>query len=93
MTIDGGELSGVFAIPRKAFRDNGQLWVLTNEDTLDIRTVTPVWRDSDFVYIRDGLASGERVVTGSLASPVNGMKLRTEAGVVRSAVREVVNHG
>jgi RND family efflux transporter MFP subunit len=73
--IEGGELDNVFAIPRTAFRDNSQVWVLAEDDTLDIRTVDPIWRDEESIVVREGLAPGERIVMSDLSAPVQGMAL------------------
>lgn len=75
--IDGGELPDSFAIPRNAFRDNGKIWILTDDGSLDIRDVSPDWRNRDVVLVTQGLAPGERLVVSALPAPVQGMKLRT----------------
>ncbi len=75
--IDGGSLPDSFAVPRTAFRDNDRIWVLDKNGTLDIRKVSPLWRDEDFILLDKGLAEGERVVLSSLSTPVQGMRLRT----------------
>jgi len=73
--VDGGRIDDGIAIPRSAFRDNGRIWVMTAEGTLDIRTVTPVWRDTQSVILTQGLEEGEQVVLSSLSAPVQGMSL------------------
>jgi RND family efflux transporter MFP subunit len=73
--IEGDDLEGVFAIPRTAFRDNDRVWVLSEDGTLDIRTVAPVWKDEGSIVIREGLAPGEKIVMSDLAAPVQGMLL------------------
>ncbi|MEZ7196430.1 efflux RND transporter periplasmic adaptor subunit [Pseudodesulfovibrio karagichevae] len=74
--IEGDELKGVFAVPRAAFRDNSQVWVLADNGALDIRTIDPVWKDEENIVIREGLAPGERIVMTDLAAPVQGMLLK-----------------
>ncbi|MGE4421333.1 MAG: efflux RND transporter periplasmic adaptor subunit [Pseudodesulfovibrio sp.] len=74
--IEGDELRGVYAVPRTAFRDNSQVWVLADDGTLDIRTIDPVWKDEENIVIREGLAPGERIVMTDLAAPVQGMLLK-----------------
>jgi len=50
--------------------------------TLEIRSVSPLFRGRDSVLIDKGLAAGERIVATALAAPAQGMALRTtpEAG-------------
>lgn len=74
--IDGGLMEDVCAVPRTACRDNGTVWVLSGDGTLEIRTPEPVWRDENTVYFAAGVASGELVVTSGLTAPMEGMKLR-----------------
>lgn len=83
--VEGNELNNAYSIPREAFRDNGKLWVLNNENTLEIRTVTPVWRNASSVLINEGLAPGERVIVSSISAPMQGMKLRTVTAPTKTA--------
>ena len=46
---------------------------------LDIRPVQVVWGDNEHVLVGEGLANGDLLVTSDLASPVQGMLLRTGA--------------
>lgn len=73
--IEGKKLAGVFSIPRVALRDNAFIWIVNEDDTLDIRSVTPLWRGPESVLIRDGIKSGERLVVSALANPAQGMSL------------------
>lgn len=77
LRIDGGTLGNVISIPRPALRDNSRVWVLTDERTLDIRTVTPVWRDAEFVLVDGGVEDGDRLITSDIGAPLQGMNLQT----------------
>ncbi|MUM76783.1 efflux RND transporter periplasmic adaptor subunit [Pseudodesulfovibrio sp. F-1] len=79
--VDGGRVDGGIAIPRSAFRDNGRIWVVSEDGTLDIRTVIPAWRDTQSVILTQGLEEGEQLVLSSLSAPVQGMAL-SAAGVL-----------
>ncbi|WP_319778570.1 efflux RND transporter periplasmic adaptor subunit [Maridesulfovibrio sp.] len=74
--IDSGKLEKVIAIPRTAFRDNNTIWVLKEGGLLDIRTVYPVWRDQDYVYLDSGVSDGEKLVVTDISAPLQNMKLR-----------------
>jgi len=74
--IDGAELDGVYAIPRTALRDGSKVWVLDEDNTLDIRTVEVAWRDRERVLVRSGLGAGDRLITSDLAAPVEKMPLK-----------------
>lgn len=74
--IDSGMLEEVIAIPRTAFRDNNTIWVLKDGSLLDIRTVEPIWRDQNNIYLDSGVAAGEKLVTTDISAPLQNMKLR-----------------
>lgn len=73
--IQGKTLADVFSLPRKALRSGQKIWVVF-DGQLDIRSVQVVWKDQDRVYVRQGLTSGDKVILSSLATPVQGMRLR-----------------
>ena len=74
--IDSGTLEKVIAIPRTAFRDNNTVWVMNESGLLDIRTVDPVWRDQDYIYLENGVVAGEKLVVTDISAPLQNMKLR-----------------
>lgn len=77
--IDATPFDAVVAIPRRALRDGKAVWVLTAEDTLDIREVTIAWREPGQVLVTAGVTPGERVITSRLTTPVTGMDLKIAA--------------
>jgi len=64
------------AIPRDAVRDGDRLFIINDEQRLEARTLTVVWRDKDRLIATDGIAPGERYITTLLAAPTAGMRLR-----------------
>jgi multidrug efflux pump subunit AcrA (membrane-fusion protein) len=74
--IHGRRIDGVYRIPRSALRDNTHVWVATDQNRLDIRTVTVAWRDTETVLVQSGLEPGERLIISDLSAPVGGMALR-----------------
>ena len=77
VSITGRALDDIIRLPRSAFRDGSRIWLVENGN-LSIRDVETVWRDRDFIYVRDGLTSGQAVVVSELAAPVQGMPLRVQ---------------
>ncbi len=63
-------------LDRAYLREHDKVWVMTEEDRLEIRQVEIAWRGASEVLISGGLAPGERVITTSLAVVAPGMKLR-----------------
>jgi hypothetical protein len=76
--IQGRKLDGVYQIPRTALRDNSSVWMVTENQTLKIRKVRPVWRDADFVLLQDGFTSIERLIVSDLPAAVEGMPVQVD---------------
>ena len=76
----GRRLADVVTLPRSALHDGNTVWLVTSENTLSIREVTPVWRDEDSIVVQEGLTQGDRLITSALPAPIDGMPLRMDAG-------------
>ena len=76
--ILGRKLDNVFQIPRTALKDNSSIWIVGEDQTLEIRKVRAVWRDADVVLLQDGLKPGERLIVSDLPAPVEKMTVRVE---------------
>ena len=57
--IIGHKLEGVYVIPRSAVRDGKELLVIDAENKIRRRSITPLWKDTDSVIVRDNLNQGE----------------------------------
>jgi RND family efflux transporter MFP subunit len=77
-TIEGIEVDDVVALPRTALRGGDQMVVVDDEGRLRKRHVTLLRRDRDRVWVRSGLAAGERVCVTPLAVVVDGMLVAVE---------------
>ena len=86
--IEGAPLSQVFRIPRVALRDNDTIWVVGDDSTLDIRPVKIIWRDTQTVFLDQGLDPGDRVIVSDLAAPVEGMKIQMEGAETAEPAQE-----
>ena len=74
--IEGREHAGVIALDRRFVREGGQVWVMGDNDLLDIRMLDLLHTGRDQVLVRGGLKDGDRVVTTDLSTAVAGMALR-----------------
>lgn len=74
--LEGRSLSGVYAIPRTAFRDNSTVWLMDGRNKLRIRKVVPLRVERTEVVIAEGLSDGDTVVLTTLSGAADGMKLR-----------------
>ena len=76
--IEGKEIQHVMRVQRTALHDGNHVWIMTPEQTLDVREVRSVWSGDEEVYVADGINDGELLITSALAAPVQGMLLRTK---------------
>lgn len=72
-----GQLSkNICTIPRSALREGNQVWLLTDEGTLQFMDVEVVWTKEDVVFIKNGFQETVRIITSRIPAPVEGMKLK-----------------
>ncbi len=83
--VVGPTISDVVRLPRAVVRDGDQVRIMNDSDELEIRRVTVVFREPEFVLISDGVEDGERIVTTNLAPAVEGLPLRTADTLADSA--------
>ena len=78
--IEGREYPQVAVVPRSAFREDGRVLVVDDEDRIRIREVDAFWSTGDGdLLVRSGLEDGERVVTNPPAIVTEGMTVRLAA--------------
>lgn len=75
--IDGASLENIARVPRTAVRNGQQVWIMTDANALDIRGITVRWSGETDIFVTEGLADGEKLVISDLATPAQGMALRT----------------
>ncbi len=76
--IHGRKIEGAVRLSRDHVRQGNTVWVM-NGDHLAIRDVDIIFSDAEFAYIGDGLSAGDRVVTTSLATVREGVRLRLKS--------------
>ena len=77
--IAGSKPVDLIRVPRGALRGSDQLLFVTDENTIEIRSVKILRSDSKFAYLSDGAQAGERITKTVIQAPTNGMAVRTEA--------------
>lgn len=71
--IEGSSRETLVAAPRSALKRNEFVYVVTPQNTIQVRQVRPAQTTADEVLFREGVADGERVVVSVLTSPREGM--------------------
>lgn len=68
-------LPDVIAVPRAALRGRDQVTILTQDSTLDFRTLKISRTTPEAVFASSGIETGEHIILTRLEVPVKGMKL------------------
>ena len=79
--IEGRELQAVISLSRELLRENETVWLVDQDDRLELRPVEIAYRGRDAVLVTAGLNPGDRVIRTNLAAPVVGMPLRVSEDV------------
>lgn len=75
-SIQGREISDVVAIPRSALHGADEVYLAGNDNALSMQKINILRSDLDYVYTRDKLDTGLRLVLTNLDAAVEGMALR-----------------
>lgn len=73
--IDAREIDNVCRLAREHVHEGDTVRIM-QDNKLVIRKAEVVFRDAEYVYIRDGLEDGDEVVTTTLATVADGIGLR-----------------
>jgi len=65
----------VFILPRQVLRSNNELWLLNNNNQLNKVHVDVVYKSEANVFVSAGITDGQKIITSSIDSPIEGMKL------------------
>ena len=76
--IDGKTLEDVFSVKRDYLHDGENIWLMNNDDQMEVRSVEVLFRDKDIVYLSNGIQDGDRIVTTDISAPVDGILLRLD---------------
>lgn len=73
--IDSVSERQAYVMPRLALRNQDKVYVINDENRLEIRTVEVLSTSEERVLVTAGVDSGERVVTSTLPNAVDGMEV------------------
>jgi len=75
--IKGLTSQKAMVLPRTALRNADKVYVINDNNRLEIRTVKILSTSEDIVLVSKGVEPGEKVVTSTIAAAVDGMEVRT----------------
>ncbi|HKJ17493.1 MAG TPA: efflux RND transporter periplasmic adaptor subunit [Xanthomonadales bacterium] len=74
--IDGSAVQQAFTIPRLALRKDDEVYVINDEERLEIRKVDVLSTSEERVVLAGGVEAGEQVVTSTIPAAVDGMQVQ-----------------
>ncbi len=81
--VEGVGIVEGITIDRAHIHEGGKVWLMDDDGFLDIRDIRVLFRNREQVIISNGLADGDRLVTTSLSSPIQGTPLRLSSTSMR----------
>ncbi len=81
VAIKGKIMKGVFPVPGRAIREDNTIWIMLKDNTLDIRHIDLVRRESNTAFIRGkNLQNNEKLIITNISGAAQGTKLREGSG-------------
>ena len=77
VAISSEKIDGAIAIPRSAVRDGNRVFVMNDDNKLEVRQVTTVWSTPNEILVNGGVKPGEQLIVSRVSTPVPNMLLRT----------------
>jgi len=74
--IAGVNSQSAMVLPRLALRNANKVYVINDENRLEIRTVDVLSTSKETVLVSNGLEVGDKVVTSTIPAAVDGMEVR-----------------
>ena len=75
----GRTVNEFFRIPRLALQPDNQVWVVREDQTLDVVEVHVIQRDRDQAYVTGNLSDDKRVVISGIDFAIENMNVRSQA--------------
>ena len=73
--IEGRTLADVLAIPAAGLRAGGRVFVMNDDDLLEVRSVIVAHATASVAYLSSGVNEGDRIIVSPIRNPVDGMAL------------------
>jgi RND family efflux transporter MFP subunit len=74
--IEGADEQFALTIPRLALRNDDEVYVINDEERLEIRQVDVLSTSEEWVLLTGGVKEGEQVVTSTIPAAVDGMRVQ-----------------
>lgn len=74
-SVEGRSLTDVLAIPAAGLRAGGRVFIMNDENLLEVRSVRVAHATNEMAYLSNGISEGDRVIVSPIRNPVPGMAL------------------
>ena len=74
--IAGVSSQSAMVLPRLALRNADKVYVINDQNRLEIRTVEIISTSEETVLVSNGVEVGDKVVTSTIPAAVDGMEVR-----------------
>jgi len=74
-SVEGRSLTDVLAIPAAGLRAGGRVFIMNDENLLEVRSVRVAHATNEMAYLSSGINEGDRVIVSPIRNPVPGMAL------------------
>jgi len=78
-TIAGKKLENVFAVPRHALLEGGNIAAVDSDNKLRLKKVETIFSDEQFHYIANGLEEGMEIIVSAVGIAIDGMRVKPES--------------
>ncbi|MFS2318552.1 efflux RND transporter periplasmic adaptor subunit [Maricaulis sp. D1M11] len=75
-SIDGTQVDNAIVLPRSALRGTSDVYVMGDDNRLEIRPVDVITSDTDRVIISGGVSRGEEIITSAVRAASDGILVR-----------------
>lgn len=76
VTFTGKKLEKVFVIDRNYLHENNTIWLLSEDNTLEVKTVDIIAKTKEYIYTTTALGDSPHMVTSQIPSPITGTRLQ-----------------
>jgi hypothetical protein len=76
--IKGKQIDDVFAVPRHALLEGGNVATVDSENRLRLKKVEAVYSDDEFYFVRTGLEEGVEIIVSAVGVAIEGMRVSPE---------------
>ncbi len=74
--IMGVDMKSVSKIPSGAFKNNKEIWLMTDDHTLEVKAINRLWEDTSFIYTDTKLDPTKKLIVNGLSLAIEGMTLK-----------------